>query len=189
MWGVWARTVWHKARGAKSQPKTTLEKHCAMNVFYRWPHYLWQKIYIGKSVGKCISSLMANSLISFQTSPLKELEKCTDVKNLVLLLSKWEFTPVFPETALVNCENLSKLLARDIKEKLQTFSRGHHLLLRSKQCLLTMVWLWEGHFRGIPEKIIPKNLLLSLLKMKHSSTLTYIDSTIPNSEFCHVRNS
>lgn len=84
---------------------------------------------------------MANSLISFQTSPLKELEKCTDVKNLVLLLSQWESTPVFPETALVNCENLSELLARDVKEKLQSFSRGHHLLLRSKQCSLTMVWL------------------------------------------------
>lgn len=84
---------------------------------------------------------MANSLISFQTSLLKELEKCADAKNLVFLLSKWEFTTAFPETALVNCENLSELLACDIKEKLQSFSRGRHLLLRSKRCPLTTVWL------------------------------------------------
>lgn len=115
---------------------------------------------------------------------LRRWEKCTCARSLVLVLYKWEFNTGFPETVLVNCENLSELLAYNIEEKLRSLllppvnsCRVRSLLLRSKCCPLTITWLrgsLQSYSRGLP----------LLLKMKYSSTLTYIFASFSNSSFC-----
>lgn len=130
--GVRLWTVWLQA---KLQPKATLEKHCATNnLLSLWSCYLWD--------------------IYWRHHFLRRLEKCADARNLILLLSKWEFNTGFPKVALVNCESPAEVLARNIEEQLWSleltpvnYSRAHSLLISSP---LTTMWLrgpLQSYFR------------------------------------------